>query len=179
MLVMDKDMNLQFAQAGCPVSCPFLLVKNLHVIICFVHQARIYRFLEKTKKKKSATDKNAEGESDKNTTDKKPEGESDPMINEQRKLIKEQENLRKRVTKLMKKQKVHQVRGILKEHDDSKPWGQEAHVKVCDVCACKCGCHIAVVVFITWCLYFPGWLPFNSIVGGNSLYTTSNRSIRR
>lgn len=66
-----------------------------------MHQARIYRFLEKTKKKKSTTDKKAEGESDKNTTDKKPEGESDPMINEQRKLTKEQENLRKKVTKLM------------------------------------------------------------------------------
>ncbi|GLT66444.1 hypothetical protein SLA2020_388090 [Shorea laevis] len=85
-------------------------------------------FWRKTKKKKSTTDKKAEGESDKNTTE--PEGESDPMINEQRKLTKEQEHLRKKVTKLMKKQKVHQVRRIVKEQDDSKPWGQEAQVKV-------------------------------------------------
>ncbi|KAF2321391.1 hypothetical protein GH714_040980 [Hevea brasiliensis] len=57
-------------------------------------------------------------------------GESDPVTAEEEKLAKEQEKLRRKVTELMKKQKVHQVRGLVKEHDDSKPWGQEAHVKV-------------------------------------------------
>ncbi|TXG56708.1 hypothetical protein EZV62_018021 [Acer yangbiense] len=72
------------------------------------NEARIHRFLESTKKKK-------------NLTDEKLEGASDP---------KEQENLRKKVTNLIKKQKLQQVKGILKGRDDSKPWGQEAHVKV-------------------------------------------------
>ena len=44
---------------------------------------------------------------------------------------KAQERLRKKVTNLMKKQKVHQVREIVKFHDDSKPWGQDNQVKVC------------------------------------------------
>lgn len=82
-------------------------------------QVRIQRFLEKTKKK--------------NIIDKKPGGEYGPVADEQEKLIKGQEKLRKKVTQLIKKQKVKQVRGIVKEQDDSKPWSQEAHVKVCDI----------------------------------------------
>ncbi|KAG2706865.1 hypothetical protein I3843_05G110000 [Carya illinoinensis] len=94
-------------------------------------EARIHRFLEKTKKKKKSTAVNkAEGKSNKDETDKKPEGEFDPMIDGQEKPTKEQEKLRNKVTKLMKKQKVHQVRRILKEQDDVEPWGQEAQVKV-------------------------------------------------
>ncbi|KAF2282942.1 hypothetical protein GH714_043259 [Hevea brasiliensis] len=81
------------------------------------HEARIHRLLERTKKKKS-------------TKEKVPDGESDPVITEEEKLAKEQEKLRKKVTKLMKKQKVQQLRGLVKDHDDSLPWGQEAHVKV-------------------------------------------------
>ncbi|KAK4842452.1 hypothetical protein QYF36_021929 [Acer negundo] len=79
------------------------------------NEARIHRFLESTKKKKNLTNEKLEG------TDEKLEGASDP---------KEQEKLRKKVTNLIKKQKLQQVRGILKGRDDSKPWGQEAHVKV-------------------------------------------------
>ncbi|XP_039051823.1 DNA-directed RNA polymerase 1B, mitochondrial-like [Hibiscus syriacus] len=74
------------------------------------HEARIQKFLEKTNKKKGS--------------------ESEPETNEQDKLTKNQEKVRKKVTHLMKKQKVHQVREIVKGHDSSKPWGQEAHVKV-------------------------------------------------
>ena len=107
-------------------------------MIAYVHQARIHRFFEKSKKKR-ATDKKVEGESDKNTTDKKSEGECDPMTNEQEKLTNEKEKLRKKVRNLLKKKKVVQVREIVKEQDDSKPWGQEAQVKVCDVCTCKYG----------------------------------------
>ncbi|XP_074274815.1 DNA-directed RNA polymerase 1B, mitochondrial-like isoform X2 [Silene latifolia] len=42
----------------------------------------------------------------------------------------EQENLGKRVTNLMKKQKGHQIRRVLKEHDKSSPWGQANQAKV-------------------------------------------------
>ncbi|KAI8539321.1 hypothetical protein RHMOL_Rhmol09G0173000 [Rhododendron molle] len=73
------------------------------------HEARIYRFLERTKKK--------------NTEIKNPEEESDSVV-------KDEQKLRKKVNVLMKKQKVKQVRAIVKEHDDVKPWGQDAQVKV-------------------------------------------------
>ncbi|KAE9451123.1 hypothetical protein C3L33_16977, partial [Rhododendron williamsianum] len=73
------------------------------------HEARIYRFLERTKKK--------------NTEIKNPEEESDSVV-------KDEQKLRKKVNILMKKQKVKQVRAIVKEHDDVKPWGQDAQVKV-------------------------------------------------
>lgn len=75
----------------------------------------LQKFLEKTKKK-SAKSKDFEGESDLQTSEGQP--------NE------EQEKLRKRVSTLMKKQKVFQVRGLVKAQDESKPWGQENHVKV-------------------------------------------------
>lgn len=83
-------------------------------------QARINRFLEKTKKKK-------------NLTDDKSEDISEPLANELEKVNKEKEKIRKKVTSLIKKQKLHQVRKIVKQQDNSKPWGQDAHVKVCDV----------------------------------------------
>lgn len=82
------------------------------IIIFFVYQARIYRFLERTKKK--------------NTENKNPEEESDSVV-------KDEQKLRKKVNVLMKKQKVKQVRAIVKEHDDVKPWGQDAQVKVCSL----------------------------------------------
>ncbi|XP_057482545.1 DNA-directed RNA polymerase 1, mitochondrial-like [Actinidia eriantha] len=72
-------------------------------------EGRIHRFLERTKKK--------------NTSNKNAEEESDPVT-------KEQQNARKKVTNLMKKQKVHQVRVIVKAHNDLKPWGQEVQIKV-------------------------------------------------
>nr|TKR84999.1 DNA-directed RNA polymerase 1B, mitochondrial-like [Populus alba] len=78
---------------------------------------KIHKFLEKTKKRK-------------NVEDKISEGGSDAAIEEGEKLSKEQEKLRKKVTTLIKKQKVQQVRRIVKGHDDSRPWGQEEHVKV-------------------------------------------------
>ncbi|MBA0563332.1 hypothetical protein Golob_008314, partial [Gossypium lobatum] len=92
------------------------LDENLFMGVSYVDQARIQKFLEKTKKK--------------NTTDKKSVTESEPETTEQGKLAKNEEKLRKKVTQLMKKQKVHQVREIVKGRDTSKPWGQEAHVKV-------------------------------------------------
>ncbi|KAE8648775.1 DNA-directed RNA polymerase 1B, mitochondrial [Cucumis sativus] len=40
------------------------------------------------------------------------------------------DKLRKKLTKLMKQQKLQKVNFIVKNHDDSKPWGTDAHVKV-------------------------------------------------
>ncbi|KAK2663200.1 hypothetical protein Ddye_001774 [Dipteronia dyeriana] len=74
-------------------------------------EVRIHKFLEKTKKKKADKDKEEE------------EGASDV-------IIKEQENLRKKVTNLIKKHKLPAVRQIVKGQDDSKPWGQDAKAKV-------------------------------------------------
>ncbi|KAJ6290528.1 hypothetical protein OIU78_026299, partial [Salix suchowensis] len=44
--------------------------------------------------------------------------------------MKEQENLRKKVTDLIKKQKLPAVRKIVKGKDDSKPWNTDARAKV-------------------------------------------------
>lgn len=76
-----------------------------------MNQARIHKFLEKTRKRayKDKTNEDIEDDS----------------------VTKEQEFLRKRVTNLMKQQKVHKVRRIVKEQGDSKPWGQDAQAKVC------------------------------------------------
>lgn len=72
-------------------------------------QVRIHRFFENSKKKSSTVEK------------------LEDKVNP-----KERERLRKRVSSLIKKQKLKQVTAIVKGHDDSKPWGQENHVKVGD-----------------------------------------------
>ncbi|XP_022728128.1 DNA-directed RNA polymerase 2B, chloroplastic/mitochondrial-like isoform X4 [Durio zibethinus] len=72
---------------------------------------RIHKFLEKTKKKK---------------VDKKNEDEDD----ESDAAIKVQERLRKKVTNLIKKQKLPAVRQIVEGQDDTKPWNQDAKAKV-------------------------------------------------
>ncbi|KAL0538820.1 hypothetical protein IC582_022979 [Cucumis melo] len=46
------------------------------------------------------------------------------------KLAEDQDKLRKKVTKLMKQQKLQKVNFIVKKHDDLKPWGTDVHVKV-------------------------------------------------
>ncbi|XVF31632.1 hypothetical protein REPUB_Repub17cG0008100 [Reevesia pubescens] len=74
-------------------------------------EVRIHKFLEKTKKK---------------NVDKKNEDEGD----ESDTAIMEQERLRKKVTNLIKKQKLPAVREIVKGQDDTKPWGQDAKAKV-------------------------------------------------
>ncbi|KAG8049559.1 hypothetical protein GUJ93_ZPchr0009g2430 [Zizania palustris] len=75
------------------------------------HEVRIHRFLEKTKKKSNKEMDNEEEVDDSDVT-------------------KEQERLRKKVTDLMKKQRLRQVRKIVKKQDNSRPWGQNAHAKV-------------------------------------------------
>lgn len=77
----------------------------------------LHKFLEKTKKK--TTKCKTLDQSDSQTTE-----------NQSQTKAKEQKKLRNRVTQLMKKQRVKQVKGIVKAHEDSKPWGQENHVKV-------------------------------------------------
>ncbi|KAM4124329.1 hypothetical protein ACB094_01G222500 [Castanea mollissima] len=74
-------------------------------------EVRIHKFLEKTKKKKGDKDKENDG------------GDSNAVV-------KDQEKLRKKVTTLIKKQKLLAVRQIVKGKDDSKPWGQDAKAKV-------------------------------------------------
>lgn len=77
-------------------------------------QVRIHKFLEKTKKKKGDKDKENDG-------------------NDSNAVVKDQEKLRKKVTTLIKKQKLLAVRQIVKGQDDSKPWGQDAKAKVHDM----------------------------------------------
>ncbi|KAK8694366.1 hypothetical protein V6N13_071920 [Hibiscus sabdariffa] len=85
-------------------------------------EVRIHNFLEKTKKKKAAKEDEDEG-------------------NESGAVIKEQEKLRKKVTNLIKKQKLPAVRQIVKGQDDTKPWGQDAKAKV--------GCHLIELLMRT------------------------------
>nr|CBL69149.1 RNA polymerase [Nuphar advena] len=73
------------------------------------NEARIHRFLEKTKKKPANANK----------------AEAEPEA-----VTKEKEFLRKKVTSLIKKQKLRQVTKIVKGKDDSEPWGTEGHAKV-------------------------------------------------
>lgn len=74
-------------------------------------EIRIHKFLEKTKKKKE-------------NEIKKMEGDMTTSVNQ------EQEKLRRTVTNLMKKQKLHVVQQIVKGQDDSKPWSTEVKAKV-------------------------------------------------
>ncbi|CAA6665446.1 unnamed protein product [Spirodela intermedia] len=81
---------------------------STRVIQAACQVVRIQRFLEKTKKKTGKANGSDCEEGD----------------------AKGQQMLRNRVTKLMKKQKLPQVQKILKQQDDLKPWGQDAHAKV-------------------------------------------------
>ncbi|XP_044480986.1 DNA-directed RNA polymerase 2, chloroplastic/mitochondrial-like [Mangifera indica] len=74
-------------------------------------EVRIHKFLDKTKRKKGNKNSKAAGE------------ESDAAITEQ-------EKLRKKVTDLIKKQKLPAVRQIVKEQDDFKPWALDVKAKV-------------------------------------------------
>lgn len=73
-------------------------------------QARIYRFLLKTKKQ--------------NVNNKRDQIDNDDPV------AKEERRLRKKVEDLMKKQKLPLLRSIIKDQDKSKPWGQDAQAKV-------------------------------------------------
>ncbi|KAL5582055.1 hypothetical protein UlMin_014497 [Ulmus minor] len=72
-------------------------------------EVKIHRFLEERKMKKVDKDK------------KNEESEA---------VIKEEEKLKKKVTHLMKQQKLRAVRQIVNQQDSSKPWGQSMRAKV-------------------------------------------------
>jgi len=84
------------------------------VTVPVMKQIRIHNILEKTRNKKEKADDSKNG----------VEGES-PAV------TKEQENLRKKVTDLIKKQKLPAMRKIVKGKYDSKPWNADARAKVC------------------------------------------------
>ncbi|KAK4279980.1 hypothetical protein QN277_011668 [Acacia crassicarpa] len=90
-------------------------VKVVHAAIsvgdAIEQEVRIYKFLEKTKKKKGDT--------------AKKEGEDKSIA-----LVREQDKLRKKVTDLMKKKKLAVVRKMVKGQDDLKPWGQDNKARV-------------------------------------------------
>lgn len=74
-------------------------------------QVRIHRFLEKTKRQKGKRFDEGEGS----------EGGAVSL---------QQEKLRKRVTTLIKQQKLPAVKQLVNSHDDIRPWGQDTKAKV-------------------------------------------------
>lgn len=77
-------------------------------------EVRIHKFLEKTENKKKK-------KIDKDEGDEKDESNC---------TMKEQEKLRKKVTNLIKKQKLPAVRQIVRGQVDSRPWSQDIKAKV-------------------------------------------------
>lgn len=83
----------------------------LHIGEAIEHEARIHRFMEKSKRK--------------GTLNESPDDDSEAADNEQK-----MQKLRKKVNVLVKKKKLQQVRHIVKQQDDLVAWGQDAQVKV-------------------------------------------------
>ena len=107
-------LNPFFAPPSSSVLFSFFEQRTESVTVPVMKQIRIHNILEKTRKKKEKADDSKNG----------VEGES-PAV------TKEQENLRKKVTDLIKKQKLPAMRKIVKGKDDSKPWNADARAKVC------------------------------------------------
>ncbi|KAF7808990.1 DNA-directed RNA polymerase 1B, mitochondrial-like [Senna tora] len=103
-------------QAACHIG---EAVEQEDILVLFVDQARMYKFLEKTKKNNKK----------KSMINDKSDEESDPATVAECNQT-DRDKLRKKVAFLMKKQKMQKAMLIIKKHDDFKPWGQEAHVKV-------------------------------------------------
>ncbi|KAG6473487.1 DNA-directed RNA polymerase 1B, mitochondrial-like [Zingiber officinale] len=108
IITMHKLMSLLMTGSGDgivrvgPASC--------NVGEAIEQEVRIHSFLEKTKKKDS-----------KKKITEEEEGDT---------VTKDQQFLRKKVKTLIKKQKLRQVAQIVKDQDDSKPWGLDMHAKV-------------------------------------------------
>ncbi|KAL8518413.1 hypothetical protein ACS0TY_009699 [Phlomoides rotata] len=107
VITMHKLMGLLMT-GGCNGSARVVQAAS-HIGEAIEHEVRIHKFLENCKRKNSLNRISDEG--------------PDPGT-------KEQERLKKKVEILMKKQKLRQVRKIVKQHDDLKPWGQDAQLKV-------------------------------------------------
>ncbi|XP_076919074.1 DNA-directed RNA polymerase 1B, mitochondrial-like [Bidens hawaiensis] len=82
-----------------------------HIGEAVEHEARIHRFMEKSKRK--------------TTLNESPADDSEGVNSEQ-----QMQKLRKKVNVLVKKNKLQQVRHIVKQQDDLGSWGQDAQVKV-------------------------------------------------
>ncbi|KAI3452943.1 hypothetical protein Pfo_009606 [Paulownia fortunei] len=107
VITMHKLMGLLMTGGG--NGCARVVGAACHIGEAIEHEVRIHNFLENSKRK--------------DALNRTSEEEPDPAE-------KEQERLRKKVTILMKKQKLQQVRKIVRQQDDVKPWGQDAQVKV-------------------------------------------------
>ncbi|KAJ9147463.1 hypothetical protein P3X46_029624 [Hevea brasiliensis] len=108
VITMHKLVGLVMTGGG--HGCAMVVAAACKIGDAIDQEVRIHRFLEKTKKKRAGSEKNQEDESNG--------------------MVKEQQKLRKKVTDLIKKQKLPAVRKIVKGHDDSKPWSQDAKAKV-------------------------------------------------
>ncbi|KAG6741888.1 hypothetical protein POTOM_055168 [Populus tomentosa] len=97
-------LNPFFGTPNSSVLFSFFELRTESVTVSVMKQIRIHNTLEKTRKKKEKANDSKNG----------VEGES-PAV------MKEQENLRKKVTDLI----------IVKGKDDSKPWNPDARAKVC------------------------------------------------
>lgn len=107
VITMHKLMGLLMTGGG--TGSARVVQAASHIGEAIEHEARIHRFLEKTKKNNALSGSLEETAGD---------------------IMKERERLRKKVKILMKKQKLQQVRKIVKQQDDEKPWGQDNLVKV-------------------------------------------------
>ncbi|KAK4763736.1 hypothetical protein SAY87_013174 [Trapa incisa] len=116
VLTMHKLMGLLMTTNGGSGSCR-VVQAACQIGEAIEHEALLHKFLEKTKKKSSKS--KILGQSDSQTTEDQFQTKA-----------KEQEKLRKKVNQLVKKQRVKQVKEIVKAHEDSKPWGQDNHVKI-------------------------------------------------
>ncbi|KAM6548275.1 hypothetical protein CsatB_019951 [Cannabis sativa] len=124
VIAMHKLMGLLMTNSGA-VGSVRVVQAACQIGEAIENEVRIQKFFEKTKKKKKKKDANTKSD------DKEPEDEPDAeTIEKEISINKDQQKLRKKITMLIKKQKVQQVKEIVKQQDDSKPWGQEAHVKV-------------------------------------------------
>lgn len=106
VITMHKLMSLLMT-AGGGDGCVRVVQAACQIGEAIEQEVRIHKFLEKTRKR----------------SDKDRKNEVEPVT-------KDQEVLRKKVTTLMKKQKLGQVRKIVRGQDDSKPWGQDNQAKV-------------------------------------------------
>ncbi|KAK9676163.1 hypothetical protein RND81_11G058800 [Saponaria officinalis] len=104
VITMHKLMGLLMSNSG--HGSATVVQASIQIGEAIEHEANLRRFLEKSKRKST------------------PNSTSDDDA------AKVQERLGKKVTNLMKKQKVHQIRRIVKGHDDTKPWGQDNQVKI-------------------------------------------------
>ncbi|KAM7271345.1 hypothetical protein ACFE04_030559 [Oxalis oulophora] len=116
VITMHKMMGLLMSDAG-GVGRVTVVQAASKIGEAIENEARIHKFLEKSKKKKTVPDS-------------KPEEQPGTVAVSQDMLDIEQKKLKNKVNTLLKKQKLRQVNFIMKGQDDSKPWGQEGHVKI-------------------------------------------------